>query len=33
MKWLIEEQLKGEKELNFDPKKCEVSPVAWGSYL
>lgn len=35
VKWLIEEQIKGEKELNFDPKKGAVkSPwLAWGPYL
>ena len=35
VKWLVEEQIAGEKELNFDPKKGEVmSPwLAWGPYL
>lgn len=35
VKWLIEEQIKGEKELNFDPKKGAVkSPwLGWGPYL
>jgi hypothetical protein len=35
VKWLIEEQLKGDKELNFDPKKGDVkSPwLSWGPYL
>ena len=35
VKWLIEEQIKSEKELNFDPKNGAVkSPwLAWGPYL
>jgi hypothetical protein len=35
VKWLIEEQLKGDKELNFDPKKGEVKApwLSWGPYL
>lgn len=35
VKWLIEEQLKGAPELNFDPAKGPVrSPwLAWGPYL
>lgn len=35
VKWLVEEQIKGEKELSFDPKKGAVkSPwLAWGPYL
>lgn len=35
VKWLIEEQLKGNKELNFDPKKGAVNApwLSWGPYL
>jgi hypothetical protein len=35
VKWLIEEQLKGDKELNFDPKKGPVKApwMSWGPYL
>jgi hypothetical protein len=35
VKWLIEEQIKGEKELNFDPKKGDVKAplLLWGPYL
>jgi hypothetical protein len=35
VKWLIEEQLKGEKGLNFDPKKGGVKApwLSWGPYL
>jgi hypothetical protein len=35
VKWLIEEQLKGSKTLNFDPKKGEVTApwLSWGPYL
>jgi hypothetical protein len=35
VKWLIEEQLKGAKELNFDPKKgpIEAPWLGWGPYL
>jgi hypothetical protein len=35
VKWLIEEQLKADKELNFDPKKGEVKApwLSWGPYL
>ncbi len=35
VKWLIEEQLKGDKELNFDPKKGAVNApwLSWGPYL
>jgi hypothetical protein len=35
VKWLIEEQLKGDKELNFDPKKGAVKApwLSWGPYL
>lgn len=35
VKWLIEEQLKGEKELNFDPAKGAVTApwLGWGPYL
>ncbi|MBM3979732.1 MAG: hypothetical protein FJ304_05520 [Planctomycetes bacterium] len=35
VKWLIEEQLKGDKELNFDPKKGDVKApwLSWGPYL
>jgi hypothetical protein len=35
VKWLIEEQLKGTAELNFDPKKGEVKApwLAWGPYI
>jgi hypothetical protein len=35
VKWLIEVQLKGEKALNFDPKKGEVKAawLSWGPYL
>ena len=32
---LVEEQIKGSKELNFDPKKGEVKApwLSWGPYL
>jgi hypothetical protein len=35
VKWLIEEQLRGDKELNFDPVKGAVAApwVSWGPYL
>ncbi len=35
VKWLIGEQLKGDKELNFDPKKGAVQApwLSWGPYL
>jgi hypothetical protein len=35
VKWLIEEQLKGDPALNFDPKKGEVKApwLSWGPYL
>ncbi len=35
VKWLIEEQIKGDKELNFDPKKGNVKSawLTWGPYL
>jgi hypothetical protein len=35
VKWLIEEQLKGDKELNFDPTKGAVKApwLSWGPYL
>ena len=35
VKWLIEEQLKGDKELNFDPTKGAVNApwLSWGPYL
>jgi hypothetical protein len=35
VRWLIEDQLKGDPELNFDPKKGEVAApwLAWGPYL
>ena len=35
VKWLIEEQIAGEKELNFDPKKGDVKApwLSWGPYL
>jgi hypothetical protein len=35
VKWLIEDQLKGSKDLNFDPKKGEVKApwLSWGPYL
>jgi hypothetical protein len=35
VKWLIEEQLKGDKELNFDPKTGDVKApwLTWGPYL
>jgi len=35
VKWLIEEQLKGDKELNFDPKRGAVKApwLSWGPYL
>jgi Cu/Ag efflux protein CusF len=35
VRWLIEEQLKGGPELNFDPKKGEVRApwLSWGPYL
>jgi hypothetical protein len=35
VKWLIEEQLKGDKELNFDPKRGPVKApwMSWGPYL
>ncbi len=35
MRWLIQDQIKGDKELNFDPAKGDVkSPLLlWGPYL
>jgi enterochelin esterase family protein len=35
VKWLIEKQLKGDAELNFDPKKGAVKApwLSWGPYL
>lgn len=35
VKWLIEEQLKGNRELNFDPAKGQVKApwLSWGPYL
>ncbi len=35
VKWLIEQQLKGDKALNFDPKKGKVRApwLSWGPYL
>lgn len=35
VKWLVEEQIKGGKELNFDPKKGDVKApwLSWGPYL
>src|SRR5205823_5438823 len=35
VKWLVEEQLKGDAALNFDPKKGEVKApwLSWGPYL
>jgi hypothetical protein len=35
VRWLIEEQLKGGPELNFDPKKGAVRApwLSWGPYL
>ncbi len=35
VKWLIEQQLKGDKALNYDPKRGEVkaSWLSWGPYL
>ncbi len=35
VRWLIEEQTKGDKELNFDPKKGDVKApyLLWGPYL
>jgi hypothetical protein len=35
VKWLIEEQLKGDKDLNFDPAKGPVKApwLSWGPYL
>ncbi len=35
VKWLIEEQVRGEKELNFDPDKGPVKApwLSWGPYL
>jgi hypothetical protein len=35
VKWLIEEQIKGDKELNFDPKNGAVKApwLSWGPYL
>jgi Cu/Ag efflux protein CusF len=35
VKWLIEEQLKGDKALNYDPAKGEVQApwLSWGPYL
>lgn len=35
VKWLIEEQLKGDAALNFDPKKGDVKApwLAWGPYI
>lgn len=35
VKWLIERQIKGEVDLNFDPKKGDVKApwLSWGPYL
>jgi len=35
VKWLIEDQIKGDKDLNFDPAKGEVKApwLSWGPYL
>jgi hypothetical protein len=35
VKWLIEQQLKGDAELNFDPKKGAIKApwLSWGPYL
>jgi hypothetical protein len=35
VKWLIERQIKGGADLNFDPKKGEVKApwLSWGPYL
>jgi hypothetical protein len=35
VKWLIEKQLAGDAELNFDPKKGDVKApwLSWGPYL
>ncbi len=35
VKWLIEQQIKGDPELNFDPAKGEVKApwLSWGPYL
>jgi len=35
VKWLIEEQLRGDAELNFDPAKGQVQApwLSWGPYL
>ena len=35
MKWLIEDQINGTSELNYDPNAGEVNApwVAWGPYL
>ena len=35
MKWLIEQQLKGDAALNFDPAKGEVKApwLSWGPYI
>jgi hypothetical protein len=35
VKWLIERQIKGEADLNYDPKKGEVKApwLSWGPYL
>jgi hypothetical protein len=35
VKWLIEEQLRGDRELNFDPARGEVRApwLSWGPYL
>jgi hypothetical protein len=35
VKWLIEQQLKGDKDLNYDPKKGKVTApwLSWGPYL
>jgi hypothetical protein len=35
MRWLIQDQIKGEKELNFDPAKGDVKAplLLWGPYL
>jgi Cu/Ag efflux protein CusF len=35
VKWLIERQIKGEADLNFDPKKGDVKApwLSWGPYL
>jgi hypothetical protein len=35
VKWLIEKQIKGDKDLNYDPSKGEVKApwLSWGPYL